>query len=34
VTEQIRELVSNDAVEKLFQDMVAGRVVVFNVSWT
>lgn len=34
VAEQIRELVSNDAVEKLFQDMVAGRVVVFNTTWT
>jgi hypothetical protein len=34
LTEQMRELVSNDAVDKLFKDVVAGGVVVFKMSWT
>lgn len=34
VSDDVKRMVSDDAVARLFEDMVAGGVVTFNITWT
>ena len=34
VPDEVKRMVSDDAVAKLFEDMVAGGAVAFNITWT
>lgn len=34
VSDEVKRMVSDDAVARLFEDMVAGGAVTFNITWT